>query len=337
MITEYPFANHKAPTMDWILFLRCYYESFRAQRKAKAKKTLDMSPVNGRSTLSEESVPLVFVTHNDMQILGEFLNYYRSLGVTRFICVDDQSNDGSRQYLSEQTDVDLWVSPVRYSEAERGRRWREQLFALYGTDRWYVNVDSDEFLVYDRCHQHRLPQLFRELERRGDKRMAAPMLDMYGNDYGSEAGNGDGLFSQSPFFDASGYSLRHGKRGTRLYGGPRRRKFGENNELLKYPVIYWDKSCSFDQSPHSPLPYQRNTPTSWGALLHFKFPPNYKEKIAYAAKQGQHYNGASHYKALQAKIQSDGELALYDPKVSLGYEGPEQLVKLGFITALTYE
>lgn len=337
MITEYPFANHKAPKMDWVLYLRCFYESQRADRKAKSKKFLDMSPVNGRSALGQKSVPLVFITHNDMPILENFLNHYRSLGVTNFICVDDQSSDGSAQYLSQQMDVDLWVSPVRYSQAERGRRWREQLFSLYGKNRWYVNVDSDEFLIYDRCHQHPLPQLFQALERVGDKRMAAPMLDMYGNDYGEELNIGDGLFEQSPFFDSTGYALRNGKRGARLYGGPRKRKFGENNELLKYPVIYWDKNCSFDKSPHSPLPYQRNNPKSWGGLLHFKFPPNYKEKIAYAAKQGQHYNGAEHYKAMQEKIQSDGALALYDPQVSLKFEGSEQLLELGFITTLTYD
>lgn len=336
MFTEYPFSTDKVPTMNWILYLRCAYESQRAVREINAKKLLEMSPRKAPSALNHQSVPLVFVTHNDMSLLPEFLNYYRSLGVTNFICVDDQSSDGSGRYLSEQPDVDLWTSPVRYSEAERGRRWREQLFSLYGKGRWYINVDSDEFLIYDKCRQHPLPALFHELERLGDKRMAAPMLDMYGNDYSEDLDHRNSLFEHSPFFDSTGYALRSGKRGARLYGGPRKRKFGENNELLKYPVIYWDESCSFDKSPHSPLPYQRNTPQSWGALLHFKFPPNYKEKIAYAAKEGQHYNGASHYKAMQEKIRSDGGLALYDPKVSLRFEGPEQLQKLGFITPLTY-
>lgn len=335
MSTDYPFTGD-VPKMDWVLYLRCFYESHRKSKRLKNKKTLEMSVVNQRSELGNESVPLVFVTHNDMPILEEFLNYYRSLGVTHFIGVDDQSSDGSSQFLAEQPDVDLWTSPVRYKDAERGRRWREQMFSIYGENRWYVNVDSDEFLTYDGCQKHPLPHLFRELERVGDKRLAAPMLDMYGRDYGNDTPSSKSLFQQAPFFDRSGYVLRNGKRGARLYGGPRRRKFGENNELMKYPVIFWDKNCSFDQSPHSPLPYYRNLPKTWGALLHFKFPSNYREKIAYAVKEGQHYNGASHYKTMQAKIQSDGQLTLYDDEVSLQFEGPEQLLKLGFMTAISY-
>ena len=36
--------------------------------------------------------------------MGPFLSHYRSLGVKRFELVDDNSNDGTREFLFEQSD-----------------------------------------------------------------------------------------------------------------------------------------------------------------------------------------------------------------------------------------
>ena len=56
-------------------------------------------------------------------------------------------------------------STVRYGEARRGKLWREALFARYGKNRWYLNIDADEYLVYDRCFEKPLPDLIAQLER----------------------------------------------------------------------------------------------------------------------------------------------------------------------------
>ncbi len=51
---------------------------------------------------------LVFVTQrNERPRLPHFLDYYRSLGVGHFLIVDNDSDDGSRDYLAAQPDVSL--------------------------------------------------------------------------------------------------------------------------------------------------------------------------------------------------------------------------------------
>ncbi|SFB23783.1 Glycosyl transferase family 2 [Rhizobium sp. NFR07] len=318
--------------------LRTAYETWRiTRRERRDTQDVPLAPAAAVKPLSPEDLPLVFVTHNDLTILPFFLRHYRRLGVTRFICVDDVSQDGTRDYLLAQPDVDLWTSPLRFGEARRGRRWREQLFRHYGKDRWYLNVDSDEFLLYDQWERQPLRALIRVLEREGARRLPSPMIDMYSGPGAREPGaEADMPWVFSNHFDGEGYSCEAERRGLSIQGGPRRRRFNEDNQLIKYPVIFWDDTCFFGSSLHRPLPYDRNFGAMWGALLHFKFFTNYREKIAEAAQGKQHYNDSEHYKAMMSELQSSGELELVDEH-SWQFRDGAQLVDLGFMTKIDFE
>ncbi len=334
---NYPFKDRPHFQRSAFKKLATWYETFRiTSRERRQKTTVDMSKIGDIVPLRPNDLPLVFITHNDMTLISKFLLHYRKLGVTRFICVDDISKDGTREYLLEQSDVDVWTSPVRYSDARRGRRWREQLFGIYGLNRWYLNVDSDEFLVYDGFEENALVKLITLLEAQGEKRLAAPMLDMYSSDnavHPSLELQYPWEFSQ--YFDSDGYTLSFDKRGASLTGGPRSRKFGETNELMKYPLILWDGHCFFGSSPHRPLPYERNFAKLWGALLHFKFYTNYKEKISEAAQEQQHYDGSKHYKTLMSEIDAKGSINLQYEK-SEAFIGASRMVELGFISKIDW-
>src|SRR5262245_10699871 len=133
---NYPFPSG-APDLSLSLLdrLRTDYDTFRVTRREKRNRTdVAISPASAIRPLTTTDVPLVFVTHNDAILLNAFIRHYRELGVTRFICVDDVSTDGTREALLDQPDVDVWTSPVRYGQARRGRNWRERLFARYGID-----------------------------------------------------------------------------------------------------------------------------------------------------------------------------------------------------------
>lgn len=261
--------------------LRTAYETWRiTRRERRSRVDVPLTPPATVRPLSPRDLPLVLVTHNDMTILPYFLKHYRCLGVTRFICVDDASDDGAREYLSSQEDVDLWTSSIRYAQARRGRQWREALFTHYGHDRWYLNVDADEFLIYDGCASRPLAAIISVLERSGNMRLAAPMIDMYPGPGCKEPSiEHDMPWHFSNYFDADGYETKLDKRAISMKGGPRRRCFGEKNELMKYPLLYWDRTCFLGASIHQPLPYGRNFVATFGALLHFKFFTNYKAKI----------------------------------------------------------
>ena len=46
--------------------------------------------------------------------MGPFLSHYRSLGVKRFVFIDDNSNDGTREFLFEQSDCMVLGSSYTY-------------------------------------------------------------------------------------------------------------------------------------------------------------------------------------------------------------------------------
>lgn len=333
------FANFKKNiSRNFLQKLQTNYESFRiSKREKRQRKDIPLIALTQRTQTHYAGTDVVCITHNDIRLIPQFLTHYRALGVSRFIVVDDASTDGTREFLLTQMDVDVWTSPVRYSEARRGRQWREQLFEFYGRDRWYVNVDSDEFLVFADSETRRISDLIKILEGVGDKRLAAPMLDMYSGQDSKELHSDAPPWLLSNNFDGNSYHLAVEKRGVSIKGGPRGRKFGEVNELMKYPVIYWDNSCFFGSSPHRPLPYKRNFPKTWGALLHFKFYLDYKEKIAEAVREKQHFGGSAHYVTLLDEIEQKGAIDLYDENVSVKFTGSQQLVDLGFITPIEWE
>ncbi len=319
--------------------LSTWYETLKVERRERRKATpisLRCVSHHGQTSLYPDELPLVFLTHNDAKLVPAFLSHYRQLGVTRFICVDDVSTDGTREFLLKQEDVDLWVSPVRYKDARRGRAWRETLLGLYGGPRWYVNVDSDEFLVYDRFEDRTLWPVIHGLEKAGVLRLPAPMLDMYPVDLSKADTNL--LSSRAPWeiadhLDSSGYTLSTTKRAISIKGGARKREFDADLELIKYPLIYWDDECRFGPSIHQPLPYRRNFAGMMGALLHFKFFSDYEKDIREAARDGQYFDNAAAYSKMTDIIAKKGTLQLQSDE-SVKFTGSQQLLDLGFITPI---
>ncbi|WP_437352971.1 glycosyltransferase family 2 protein [Neorhizobium petrolearium] len=305
-------------------------------RRAKQGESVAMAPFAQRTVrpLVEADIPLILLCHNDRKFLPSLLAHYRRLGVTRFICLDDQSSDGSLELLVGEPDVDVWVSPVRYRDAKRGKLWREGLFARYGHNRWYLNIDADEYLVYPDCFQRPLPDLIKTLEARGDKRLAAPMIDLYpGGEVDAFAF--DGRDETMPWevathLDGEGYRMTYAKRYMSVEGGPRYRTFAADAELMKYPLLYWDERCSFGVSIHQPTPFEWNFVPVGGVLLHFKFFADYKEKSQEAVADQQYFDGAREYKKILEVGSRATPLSFMGPN-SIRYQSPDQMRELGFV------
>ena len=114
--------------------------------------------------LARDDFPLVVITHNDMRLMASFFGHYRSMGVTRFFCMDDASADGTQDFILDQPDADLFTSNVRYKDADRGKIWREKLFDILGHNRWYLNVNSDEYFLYKSISRETIGEYTRRLE-----------------------------------------------------------------------------------------------------------------------------------------------------------------------------
>jgi hypothetical protein len=310
------------------------WDTFREGWRLPPNPRMRLEPASEARPLAEADLPLIVVTRNEMGLVNSFLAHYRSLGVTRFLVVDDRSSDGTAEHLAAQADVDLYRSNIRYGEAHRAKLWRQALVDRYGHDRWYLLVDADEFLVtWPRLN---LREVALRLRRRGILHLPAPMLDMYPAGTVEEARLEAGAepTSVATHYDASGYQLMANSRGWRLLGGPRNRVFGQNLELMKYPLVYWTRLSGLKRTIHTPTPYWRNLAPISGMLLHFKFLSGFEARFAEAVANAQHYNSAGHYSEMLTALKDGSRFIMTKEGVSARYEGPADLVKRGFMAAL---
>jgi glycosyltransferase involved in cell wall biosynthesis len=307
----------------------------RRRRRQGNSVKLDLLNERPFRDLQVGDLPLIFLTHNDKRFVSSFLAHYRAIGVTRFICVDDGSSDGTREALLSQHDVDVWVSQLRYGEAMRGKLWREALVRRYGYQRWYLNTDSDEYLIYPEWERRTLPELINVLEARGQWRLPGPMIDLYGVDDISKAqfdGNDERMpWTVADHFDREGYQLSFEQRFMSMRGGPRARLFGAEAELMKYPLLFWDNKVNLGVSIHQPTPFHRNFAPIQAALLHFKFFSDFEKRAADAVADEQYFAGAQEYqRILEAMNNSTIQFA---GSSSIRYRSADTLVEHGLISS----
>lgn len=301
---------------------------------------VDLQPLAGNGPvqpLRDDDMPLIFLVHNDERFLPSFYDHYRGMGVTRFICVDDASTDGTRDFLSAQPDTDVWTSNVRYREAARGRIWRERLLARYGANRWYLMVDSDEYFVYESFGRENILDYTRRLDRERIRRVAAPMLDLYpvGRLGDAEFKPGD---TRMPWvvashFDRDGYTAKVSGSAISVRGGVRARVFDAHGELIKYPLMRWDHVCSLGRTIHRPRPAFYNFAPVTAALLHFKIFSDLPQTAAAAIREGQHYKDARIYRNVAEKLEGAADLDL-SYAGSIPYAGVDDLIERGFVVPI---
>ena len=336
---EYPFRNPSNDIWNRSLGLKIVHglERLRIFRQIpKRDPKIELHPVRPQdpAPLGPNDLPLLCPVHNDMRMLRSFLKHYRSIGVTRFIFIDDRSSDGSLEFLLEQPDTDIFHSNVRFVDANRGRAWREMLAARYGKNRWYVNVDSDEYLFTGANTAVGLREYTAALKRNGIDRLPAPMIDMI--PYGSVrdaifSGEDDSMpWETISHLDAFGYKGFNFKNGVNLRGGARVRLYDAKVELMKYPLIFWDEKTSLGSSIHQPKPGYKNFGNACGCLLHFTIFSDVKQVVADAKRDGQYFMGGIEYERMGRYFEeNDGGYLTADTSVRFSSE--QQLVELGFI------
>lgn len=310
-------------------------------RRAKAPRPpgITLAPIGprGERPLSDDDVPLVFLARNDRRYLNSFLRHYRAMGVTRFLCVDDRSDDGTRERLLAEPDVDVFQSNVRYKDAGRGKAWREMLFNRYGHGRWYLNVDSDEYLVYETLGSESLRDYTRRLEGAGVRRVPAVMLDLYPSGP-LAAAQFDGEGEAPPWevathFDGRGYTGVQQRKGIDIRGGVRQRLYGLDPMLIKYPLVRWYESCSMGRSIHQPWPERDAFAGVMACLLHPKIFSDLAEQIERVVAEGQHFDGSKLYRHWGERLREPGGAEL-TCEHSIPYRGPEDLAAKGFLLPL---
>ncbi|SNT68523.1 glycosyltransferase family 2 protein [Paracoccus seriniphilus] len=308
----------------------------RGALKSVSNRTADIKPGD----------ILAFVTQRNERVrLPYFLDYYRDLGVSHFLFVDNDSDDGSADFLRQQRDVSFWTTKASYKRARFGMDWINWLLMRYGRNHWCLTVDPDEFLVYPHCDSRSLPALTNWLDASGRRSFPAMLLDMYPRGMLDEEPYHEG---QNPFeivnwFDPANYAIskNHYFGNLWIQGGPRTRAFFSHDPLSgpalnKTPLVKWHWRYAYVSSTHMLLPRQLNQvydedggEMASGCLLHAKFLSTFVEKSAEELKRRQHYANSQEYRAYDAGLQSGISLWCEE---SRQYQDWRQLEDLGLIS-----
>ena len=248
----------------------------RRRRRIRAfRKSFDLTSVTDRTDkIAPDAILLATVLRNERTRLPYFLAYYRNLGVTHFLVVDNDSDDGSRAYLEEQEDVSLWTSSASYKRARFGVDWVNTLLNRHAHGHWVLSVDVDEFLVYAHFETRGLPALTDWLDASSIKSFGTLLLDMYSKRPVEKTPYREGAnpFNQLEYFDGGNYSISRNRKYGNLWiqGGPRQRIFFADEPerapaLNKIPLVKWQRGYVYVSSTHSLLPRGLNqTYDEWG-------------------------------------------------------------------------
>jgi len=276
----------------------------------------------------------LFVCVKDACIrLPWFLSYYRKIGVDKFFIIDNDSNDGTADYLLNQKDVHLFWTDEAFNKAGQGMKWINDLIEKNGKGNWCVFVDFDEFVVFPTIEDRTLSHLLRYMDRKGDEVFMALMLDMYGEHIGVEKAykSGDDLLNMFPYFEANyDYSGSIFCPYRSYYGGFRRRVIWNSHvgtPMTKVPIIKSGRGIKY-LGNHQTTPGKVSDVT--GALLHFKFmgKETYEKESFRLGKMG----NTQKYWFFAQRAKEYGEEHSFLCDSSIRYKSSEQLKELGLMT-----
>jgi len=301
----------------------------RVRRKRRVlraiRKSSELRPVqNNTGRIQPSDILLVSTVRNEQIRLPYFLRYYRDLGVNHFLFVDNDSTDGTEDYLRGQEDVSLWHTTASYKSATFGIDWMNHLKRRYAHGHWVLVVDPDEFFIYPFCDTRPIRALTDWLDNSAIRSFSAMLVDVYPKGKIDEVlyQPGQDPLEIAPWFDSGNYSIKKNPTYGNLWiqGGPRSRVFfadqPENAPALnKIPLVKWDRRYAYVSSTHALLPRGLNQvyevdggEKASGALLHTKFLSTFSIKAEEELDRKQHYAGSVEYKAYASSQKGQPDL-----------------------------
>lgn len=279
---------------------------------------------NRKMAFAPGEIILISVARNEMVRLPSFLTHYRTLGVDKFLIVDNGSTDGTSAYLSAQADVFHVLAPGSYGQANCGHDWIIEMLGHCG-GHWCVVADCDEFFVYPGHQGRDLRRFVQDLQSRNETAVCSYLLDMYSSqpfiDTILQAGQ-DPLevcryFDTGYHIDMPAAEALCGVFPMSRKGGMRRRLFGVEPCLNKISFFQNLPGTSLHQGAHYVDGAMLSSVRC--ATLHFKYLREFHAYALAEAHRGEHFNNASEYKAYDQGLRSATPSTAY-------HDGSQELI-----------
>lgn len=234
---------------------------------------------------NKNEIRLFCILKNEINKLPYFFNFYRELGVDRFIIIDNSSNDGSLEFCLKQQNTHIFKTTEPYTSHWY---WMENMLDDYAINHWCVVVDADEILHYPGIESLKLKQFCQYLESEQSTALRCLLLDMYARETLAE---GSYKAGQNPlelcnYFDNEFETVEHSllnKKTFRSYtttifkGGMRKRVFGLNNICIsKVPLFKYLPQTYLSQGMHGID--EAEVSKLQGVVFHFKYLEDFKAR-----------------------------------------------------------
>lgn len=275
----------------------------------------------------KESPVLIVVVKNELDRMKLFMKHYRSLGVHQFIVIDNDSVDGTRQFVAKQPNTRVYLVKEPF-QTQKKQAWIEKVLAITGYNQWYIVVDSDELIDYIGSEKHSIEELIISQKKKGKLRLQGYMLDMYSRD--------PLFFHQCSFeeipklfclFDKDSYNEGVPNQ---VFGGPRSRLFGLNILLSKQSIFYFKSEMLYANSHYIVLPNAKSYEENVFVIKHYKFLRRDKTVYEDHVIKGNYYNNSQKYRIIMDYIDKVRVITgLYEH--SIVYETSESLRQLPFL------
>ncbi len=321
-------TNHKV--LEKEIWNKIHDRSYIPELDYKIKDLIKRS--NHNTDIKKQDICLFCVERNEMIQLPYFLLYYRQLGITQFFFVDNNSDDGSLEFLLEQADCHVWWTSDSYTQM--GVRYINYLIDNYILDnQWYIVADADEYLVYPNCEQQKLKQLTNYLDRGGFEAVSCYMLDFFPENYQKQIQikSGDNLLQKAPYFYNNYYFYDHLISSYKaVYGGIFHYFFPYTSDWL-YKVLLMKKGIKPTVSNHNSSPAIISPITS--VALHFKLIGDVGLKSKIETGRKIHNGGGIRYQRYATLFENIiyNEFKFTDLPKTTKYENSHQLVDLKLI------
>lgn len=257
--------------------------------------------------ISKDDIIVLCPQKDDFTRIKVFVEYHRKIGVKKFVILDNDSTDGSFEWLKEQADVFLLQTKDEYTTIRR-EAWINRMFAYFGYNRWYIVLDSDELLTYDGCENITISDLIYHYSYHGIKRGLALLLDMYAKPEFYIEGKNDDYLWDCRLFDVDTYNIKYGSYVNIIEGGPRNRVMGTSSFVFKYPVLYIDAN-DLQCSSHYLFPYKKNKQANCQIVIrHYKFLAGDLERYKQRQIKGNFSSGSYEYKKYVQVLEGERDI-----------------------------